>query len=851
MHIKRLRTTVFAVLVVAGGALCSGAPALAVTPETPETLAATAVTASTATLHGVLNPNAPGEPGGYQFSYQRSPAECAPEFLAPASPALALGSEKEAVSANLTGLEPGMQYTFCVVATSLSAEPSSGAPMTFTTPSAAPTVDSQTATVGSAAATLEAQVNANNQETTYSFEYATAENAGALAGTIVTLNGESPLGAGFGDQTATVPRIEALTPGTTYYFRVVTENGTGITDGTVQSFTTVPVPHTDAVGAITATTATFNGHLTLNPVDTQYSFDYKVGAECTGEGSTAPADAGTGAGNKAVSTEASELQPGVSYSVCLVASNAFGSEVDQTVPPVHFTTPAAPPKIDGESASGVTPFEATLEAQLNANNQQTTYSFQYATAASGETLEGTITTLAGASALPAAFGDQLASVSTGAVLTPATHYFYRVIAENAAHEKVEGKVEELTTLTAEQPNVDSQGIAGLTAVDATLEAQVNPNYQATTYAFEYATSEAAIGTSAATTLAGASSLPAGFGDQSASVGLASSLQPNTTYFYRVLAKNATGTTFGSTIESFTTLIASSVTTAAAQELTGSSAVLSGTVNAQGVVTSYHYAYIDQAGYEAAISTIGAGYRRVDPTISPYAKGRSTAESSVEPVDSAVHQASPLQIGELTPGATYHYALVATSEQGTVVIGPDVAFTTPVTPPVVVTGGATGIGQTTAVITGGVETNRRLGAYTFELGTSPGSFRPAASGSLSQLSGSQSVTATLTSLVPGTTYYYRLSAQSVEGAATGGEASFTTANVPAQLATGVVEFPLVAGQTPAPATKEAPATAKKSLTRPQKLAKALKACTRIKKTKRAKCVKQAHKKYGPVKKKKKA
>ncbi len=51
--------------------------------------------------------------------------------------------------------------------------------------------------------------------------------------------------------------------------------------------------------------------------------------------------------------------------------------------------------MESESATGVTPFEGTLEAQLNPDYQETSYSFQYATEATGETLEGTIVTLKG------------------------------------------------------------------------------------------------------------------------------------------------------------------------------------------------------------------------------------------------------------------------------------------------------------------------------------------------------------------------------------------------------------------------------------------------------------------------
>ena len=50
----------------------------------------------------------------------------------------------------------------------------------------------------------------------------------------------------------------------------------------VQSFTTVPTPNTDAPTVIAATAVTFNGHLTLNSVDTQDFFNYRAGSECTG-----------------------------------------------------------------------------------------------------------------------------------------------------------------------------------------------------------------------------------------------------------------------------------------------------------------------------------------------------------------------------------------------------------------------------------------------------------------------------------------------------------------------------------------------------------------------------------------
>ena len=313
----------------------SAAPAFAA-EETPTTEPATGGTATTAVLHGVLNPDAPGEAGSYEFSYEPSSA-VAPECntgatLAPASPVADAGAQGEAETLTVKGLEPSREYAFCIVAYSLAgglAEPAFGVAVPFTTLPEAPAVDIETATVTSTAATLEAQVNANNQETMYSFEYATKGKTGAgekLEGTVTKL--EPPAGtvlaAVFGDQQATVPQITGLAPGTTYFYRVLTENAAHEkTDGKVEPFTTVPTPHTDAVTAVTATTATFNGHLTLDSGETKFAFAYNPSSEgCTGL-TTEPAEkASTGT----VSMPVTNLQPNATYTVCLVTSNAFGSE---------------------------------------------------------------------------------------------------------------------------------------------------------------------------------------------------------------------------------------------------------------------------------------------------------------------------------------------------------------------------------------------------------------------------------------------------------------------------------------------------------------------------------------------
>jgi hypothetical protein len=574
--------------------------------------------------------------------------------------------------------------------------------------------------------------------------------------------------------------------------------------------------------AITPSTAELTG--ILNPhsaAKAGWFFAYAQGLSCT-EGATTPQEAEVEGEALPEHAEATGLQPSRQYTFCLVATNEAG-ETTFGLPEVSFTTPPLPPAIDSQGTSGVTPFEAHFEGLVNANNQATTCKFEY-----GETTAyGNEASCALES--PEAFGDQEVAASvTG--LQAKTTYHFRIVAENAAKERTEHADGAFTTLTLEAPLVGAESVSGLNSTGATLNALINPNYQETTFAFEYATDEALTG---ATTVEGPAPLPAVFAEEPASAETGT-LQPRTTYFYRAVATNAAGMTQGA-VEHFTTLGAPIATAAPAQSITRASATLSGTVNPGGTASTDHFVYVSAAGYEPSAAN-------------PYANAQATPEASVTAADYAPHPTGSVPALGLLPGTTYHYALLASNSAGTIT-SPDNTFTTaPPTAPVVQTGGASAIAQNSASIAAIVNGQGLQTSYAFEVGTSAGSYGPAIEvGNIPAGAGEQAIALVLNGLLPGTTYHYRVTATNLDGTREGEDRAFTTS--PASTL-AVLQLPFLAVPSisfPTGSQANTGTGPPKALTKAQKLKKALKACrAKHDKHKRASCERQARKRYAPAK-----
>ena len=131
------------------------------------------------------------------------------------------------------------------------------------------------------------------------------------------------------------------------------------------------------------------------------------------------------------------------------------------------------------------------------------------------------------------------------------------------------------------------------------------------------------------------------------------------------------------------------------------------------------------------------------------------------------------IADLTPGATYHSRLVATSQAGTT-HGPDQSYTTPATKqPLAETGSASRITATSAKLAGRLNALGEPTMFHFEYGldTKYGSKTMPMTGGI-QITPRTSF-GHLTGLNPDTTYHYRLVTTNAHGTAHGADATLTT------------------------------------------------------------------------------
>jgi glycosidase len=219
------------------------------------------------------------------------------------------------------------------------------------------------------------------------------------------------------------------------------------------------------------------------------------------------------------------------------------------------------------------------------------------------------------------------------------------------------------------------------------------------------------------------------------------------FFAAFEARFTTGTTTTQALPPVTT-------TTAASALGTSSATLNGGVNPNNAATSTWFQYGRTTSYGSTTSSqnIGSG-----GTSLPVSAG----------------------VTGLRSGRTYHFRAVASNANGTT-FGADKSFIVPTsgTPANASTNPATGVTLNSAVLNGTVNPNGNATTVNFQYGVTPTSIAESPwAGTVSQSIGNGTsnvaVTAPLTGLAPGTTYYFTVTSTNALGTSVGSTVTFTT------------------------------------------------------------------------------
>jgi phosphodiesterase/alkaline phosphatase D-like protein len=419
-------------------------------------------------------------------------------------------------------------------------------------------------------------------------------------------------------------------------------NGGGVTVDVFSPLVELPSATTGAATDIEPTSATVEGTVNPESKTLEASCEVQYGTSVAYGQTVACAPEKVGTGNEPVPVTASlaGLLAGTAYHYRVVAVNSNGANPG---PDATLTTaPAVQGVVNGE-ASEIGKTNATLHGSLKPNGIDAHYYFEYGeTLSYGSTSPAPPGTDAGKGDVATEEVVPATTVLSG--LKANTTYYYRLVASNEFGSAPATEGGSFKTLPND-PVVSSESVAFVESEEALVSAVVNPNEASTTYHFVYGPT-ASYGSSAPV-----SELELGSGGEGLTVLLTlTGLQPGTTYHYAVVATNAGGSTYGPD-QAFTTAPAALpvVSTGGASEVSQNSAVISGTLDPNGV----------NAGYEF---DIGA-----DTTYGVRVFGDAGSGDAPETFTFTMHG--------LAAGSTYHYRLVAHNAFGTV-YGPDETFTTP-------------------------------------------------------------------------------------------------------------------------------------------------------------------------------
>jgi hypothetical protein len=566
MNARRLGSMVLGALcALTVGLALTSAPALAAAPETPE-VTVESVTAFAATFHGVLNPKEALEPnnlgGTYRFLYREASAKTGctgGKVTKPSS--LYFGGVHEEVFKLVSGLTADTEYVVCMSVTNLEGETAQSAPVAFTTaiPPEKPQTSEPAADITATSAKLEGTLDPHStMKVGGYFAWSNPGGSSCTEGPTVGLEefeGEK-------EAATAVHATVGLEPARTYRVCLVATDERGEpTPGNevvVNTLALAPEVLTGAAEYSNATPleATLRAEVNANGQETTVYFQYSTSPALVGKSLGTPTDvpaapgSGIGAGFGYVGVEDGTghvLAPGTVSYYQAVAINPTGA----TYGTVGEFETLGVPTVQTGAAEKVTAASAELGGKLDAGGEAEYY-IEYGTqpcsvstnscgAKSGAVLGSGKVQKCG---LGGVLHECVYPIAVGG-LEPNTTYHYWLVANNAAaSEPVHGEAMQFTTkLGAPQSGLPE----GLTPTSAQIMGELDPGGGGEVeYYVEYLSPQGTIAQSATAHASGKAGV---------SVGpvVLGALQPNTTYWYWLVARTSPlGEPVNSEAHAFTT-----------------------------------------------------------------------------------------------------------------------------------------------------------------------------------------------------------------------------------------------------------------------------------------------------------
>jgi len=503
------------------------------------TMPASNVGPSSVTLNGRVNPK--GLATTYSFASGGMDANDSHYFPVTAKREAGSGSSSLNVTANISGLIPNLSYKYRIQAKNSAGEVVGELVSFITAKASGPPSAETNPAVGilGTSATLEGILNPNGTKTDWFF--ISCDDIYASSYFVPTpTRTEAPVTTPIG----VYIEIKNLKPKTTYRYALKATNSQGSKTGKCVTFTTLaaqaapPTVTGSPAKNKTSTSAVVEGYVNPHGVATTAWFDACAAGpnEAAFFPRTPEQAVGNGTEQKKVSAYLTGLFPGQTYKFRLGAKNSVGGAYGECF---YFTTTGQQGLVvQTQPAQSVTPSSALLVAKANPNKQND-IKIKFVQSGTGS---GHFDPTSAQSLYPYQGLQSVTKIVTG--LNPGTRYGYCAVGWGPDGKEVRGATVWFTTLSSGvtgPPTAITEAAQNIAWNGAELRAIISPNGLPTTYYFEaykpYPNSTPAFPSTQPTDCGSSGSNLTRYGGI---LGLA----PNTTYQYRVVAKNSKGTVRG-------------------------------------------------------------------------------------------------------------------------------------------------------------------------------------------------------------------------------------------------------------------------------------------------------------------